>query len=404
MNKVGKILMTSLFIAYLSVIGIYMIVRADHDISNMENRELADKPSFSLEAVADGTFMEDTEAYVKDQFPGRDTWLKSYVDFQLLTDRTYINGHYVADDDWMLAEPEYDNRDAQIGKAVGKLNDFGTWVKDEGMELYYFSVPHKVALMDFILPDYIKKGHYQHNIDYFMDRVNSENVHAVDMTTRFSNEFTEDEIKEMYFKTDHHWNGHGSFLGYKMMEETLKETSAYFPDETPMDDAYQKKCLPEDKQFIGSYNRQLYMMVDTEEELCVYTEETYDDFSITVNGDEVNSSSFYNQAYGNEGKKNINFGELFSFNYAEVTVENKQRKEDGGKILIIKDSYANPMIFQIAQNFYETTYYDPRYNEDRTLKEYIGEHDFDVIAFVYNSAHLTGEDYNFDTYPVEKGD
>src|SRR5699024_8744432 len=272
------------------------------------------------------------------------------------------------------------------------------------MEMYYFSVPHKVALMDFLLPDYIKKGHYQHNIDYFMDHVDPEKVHAVDMTTQFADELTNDDIKEMYFKTDHHWNGYGSYLGYKMMEETWQETSAFFPDNTTPNDAYEKKCLPDDKQFIGSYNRQLYMMVDTEEELCIYTKDAFDDFNLTVNCKNKNLSSFYNRAYGNEAKKNINFGELFTFNYAEVTVENKKREADGGKILIIKDSYANPVIFQIAQNFYQTTYYDPRYNEDRILKEYIEEHDFDVIAFVYNSAHLTGEDYRFDSYPVEKGD
>lgn len=402
MNRTGKILLTSLFIAYLSVVGIYMILSADHDISDMENRNLAQKPELSLTGVANGTFMEETESYIKDQFPVRDTWLKSYVDYQLVTGRTYVNEHYVADDGWMLAEPEYDDRDERIEESAGKLNDFGEWLEGEGIDLYYFSVPHKVALMDFILPDYIKKGHYLHNIDHFMNHLNSEYVNAIDMTAKFSDEYTQEQIRDMYFKTDHHWNGYGSFLGYKVVEATFKDTLGNFPDETPSDDAYTKKCMPDDKRFIGSYNRQLYMALDADEELCVYTRDVFDDFKVMVNGKETKPNAFYNRAYGKDNKQNINFGELFSFNYGEVTVENQARIRDGGNILVVKDSYANPLIYQIAQNFHETTFYDPRYNEEMTLKEYVEKNDFDVVAYVYNSANLIGDAYNFDTYPTEK--
>src|SRR5699024_10598157 len=113
------------------------------------------------------------------------------------------------------------------------------------------------------------------------------------------------------------------------------------------------------------------------------------------------------QLYGrgfNEDKTLVNYSDLFTYNYREINIVNPKRAETDNKILIIKDSYANPIIYYIAEHFYETTIYDPRYNEDRTVQEFIEENDFDIVAMVYNSANLTGVTYNFDTYPVEAED
>lgn len=40
----------------------------------MENRTLQQRPALTLSSVLDGSYMEDVEAYVQDQFPLRDQW------------------------------------------------------------------------------------------------------------------------------------------------------------------------------------------------------------------------------------------------------------------------------------------------------------------------------------------
>lgn len=50
----------------------------DKTVSERENRALAGRPHFSVQAVLDGSFMTDFEAYYTDTFPKRDAFLTTY--------------------------------------------------------------------------------------------------------------------------------------------------------------------------------------------------------------------------------------------------------------------------------------------------------------------------------------
>lgn len=402
MNKFGKIFLSGLFIIFIFIFGMYMLVTPDNDISNTENRELAQVPDINSEAIVNGEYMKDVEEYFTDQFPARDVWLKAYVDYQRITNRTYISDHFVTDDDWILAKPSYSFLKKEIDRSTEKLNDFGAYLKEKNMELYYFSAPHKLSVLQSILPEYIKEGSYLKNIDYFMSKLDTDKVVPLDMTNAFLETFSEEEIKEMYFKTDHHWNANGAMTGYKMIEDTLFNHSSHFPKEKMNENIYEEKCLPSSKQFLGSYNRQLYMTVNAKSEnMCMYVakDNAYADFEVTLGDKEIDPFQLYGRGFGNENNTIINYSEIFTFNKREINIINKEKKDEDNKILIIKDSYANPMVYHIAQNFYKTTIYDPRYNEDRTVYEFIEQNDFDIVALVYNSAHLEGENYNFKSFP-----
>jgi len=54
----------------------------DRLFSVAERRILAGRPELTWETVMDGSYMEDCEKYLTDQFVGRDTWmkLKEYAD------------------------------------------------------------------------------------------------------------------------------------------------------------------------------------------------------------------------------------------------------------------------------------------------------------------------------------
>ena len=46
----------------------------DQEVSTSERRPLDQMPEFNKESFLNGTFQEDFEVYLKDQFPHRDTW------------------------------------------------------------------------------------------------------------------------------------------------------------------------------------------------------------------------------------------------------------------------------------------------------------------------------------------
>ena len=53
---------------------VWQMLLPDRERSDVENRTLQQRPALTLSSVLDGSYMEDVEAYVQDQFPLRDQW------------------------------------------------------------------------------------------------------------------------------------------------------------------------------------------------------------------------------------------------------------------------------------------------------------------------------------------
>lgn len=405
LNKFGKILLTSLFLTYLFVIGIYKIWAPDLLESEVEFRKLVQKPRLTLNNFIDATYMKDFEAYFTDQFPGRNVWLENYINYQLLSNKTYVYSYYMADENIIMPKPDFNfsiEGKAAIEETTEKVNSFSAYLKQNNKEFYIFLTPHKYTTLEFLYPNYIRQGSLREAVDHFMANLNEDNVISVDMTKEFS-DFSEKELKNMYWKTDHHWNINGALEGYKIIANTLEKHSKHgnVVEESLDNDYYQRACANDSTPFIGTYNRQLYLSVNTddEENMCtLINDEVFSNFEVVLNGKKVEPYEVYATGIFGESKERIYYGDIFTNDLREIKIINEKNK-GSGNILIVKDSYANPIIYHIAQNFHQTTVYDPRYNQDRTIKEYIEANDFDAVAIVYNSTHLTGANYNFDTPP-----
>lgn len=79
MKKAQKILSVVSFaviLAVFSIVGVYSFLDKDEKSSEMENRNLAQRPSFSLSSYFSGDFTSDFEEYYNDQFPARNMLVK----------------------------------------------------------------------------------------------------------------------------------------------------------------------------------------------------------------------------------------------------------------------------------------------------------------------------------------
>lgn len=74
MKKLYSILLGAM-LALLLAVGIWSLVDADPEVSATEKRALAARPEFSFQALADGSYIEQFEAYYSDTFPGREKML-----------------------------------------------------------------------------------------------------------------------------------------------------------------------------------------------------------------------------------------------------------------------------------------------------------------------------------------
>ena len=78
-NTIKKILHITSFVIVIAVfasIGFYSFFDKDEKMSEAENRNLAQKPEFSISSYFSGDFASNFEEYYNDQFPGRNTLVK----------------------------------------------------------------------------------------------------------------------------------------------------------------------------------------------------------------------------------------------------------------------------------------------------------------------------------------
>ena len=172
MNRRGKQLLTTLFLIYIFIIGIYMAVSPKYEISDVENRTLAQRPELTKKGIVDGSYMEDFEKFFTDQFPGRNVWLHAYVQYERLTNQTFIYDYYITDDHWIMPRPVKEVPKDEIDISTGNLNKLGKKMKERGIEFYYFMIPSKANMMQFLYPYYIREGAAdEKNRTYFMSKV-----------------------------------------------------------------------------------------------------------------------------------------------------------------------------------------------------------------------------------------
>jgi DHHW protein len=375
------------FLTFIFIMAPYIQFMGATEVSRFENRNLQQKPDMTIDKLVDGKYMEQFEQYFTDQFPGRNVWVKAYLNFQRYTDKTFIYDYYITDKNWIMPKPDTSYRTKDMKTAVKHLEEVDKTAEKAGSQLIYVSLPHKVNHVDVNKPSYIMEDTGIKSKNYMMEQLAQTDVEVLDIGKKMEKELTPEEINSLYYKTDHHWNIDGAFYAFEKLAEQLEMTV----DESD----YAEKCF-DDKSFEGSYNRQLYMMVDaSNENMCIkYPEEDFDSFKVTTNGKERSVDDVFALAKDREDKL-VEYKHLFTGDYAKLSIENP-RADNDKKVLISKDSYTNPMVSLIAQKFSKTDVIDLRHYKKKTFEQLIEENDYDYVLIMINDDKLTGPVYNFD--------
>ena len=103
-EKSNAALTVGFFAVIILIFTIADWLTGDRIFSENENRMLATRPKLGVETILDGSFMEDYEAYVTDQFVGRDTWVELKTRGDVLLQKKAINGVYLGADDYLIEQ------------------------------------------------------------------------------------------------------------------------------------------------------------------------------------------------------------------------------------------------------------------------------------------------------------
>ena len=342
------------------------------DFSADENRVLESTPKISVDALADGTFMDSVENYVGDHFPLRKMFISLNTEVQLAIGKRDIGSNYgktpaeggvYFGSQGHLYEVLLPNKTDTFTKNVTAITEFG---KNAGLPLTVMPVPSGSQEQAVNLPAFAPNHDQREELQTIQSAVKSGTtvINLFDTLSAGKGDF--------YFKTDHHWNIYGAFEGYKALAHAVGVQPL-----AKSDFAFQTVS----NAFYGT----LYSKAITFNPQA-------DDFILPV----CNKPSNITQQTGKQIRKGIyweqyltkkdKYATFFGGNHSVDVVKNVDIKDDR-KLLIIKDSYANSLVPFLAQNFSEIHIVDLRYY-NQNIYQYIKDNKITDLAAVYSIKQL----------------
>ncbi len=350
--------------------------------SDSERRELEKFPKFSIEAVMDGTFMEDFEAYTLDQFPFRDQFrrLKAKMAFDVLGQKDnndiYIVDGYASKMEYPLSKPMLDH-------AAERFNFLYEEYLQDAENIYFAIVPDKNY---FLAEDhgYLTLD-YEELIGYMKDQ--TDYMTYIDLAEEL-------ELEDFYF-TDTHWRQENLVDVAETMLEAMgagEERGAMEKTENGVQEVdgkagngndieYQKIDL--DIPFYGVYYGQAALPMEPDslsyltnamlEDCKVYSHDTGSPVEIPM--------------YDMEKAEGKDPYEMFlSGTRAVLTIENPH-VDNGKELIVFRDSFGSSLIPLLMKGYEKITVLDIRYVNSLMLGQFVEFGTQDVL-FLYSTMLL----------------
>lgn len=348
------------------VFGLFFVnlLTEDRVFSPVENRNLMQRPVFSWESLFSGEFMRDFEEYVTDQFAGRDGWtaLKAYAERML--GKKENNGIYIAGD--RLIE-KFDRIDRSLFES--NLRAVDRFLENAGVPTYLMLIPSAAEIYRDSLPagapNIDQAGLIQSAME--MTQATAADAYAALMARR-------DEY--IFYRTDHHWTSLGACFGADALLAAMGKDGV-----SP--DRWNSQAVSE--EFFGtlySASGARYIQPDSME---IYVPAEGIEVS-SFEGGEWTQRPLYDMEKLNGKDK---YSMFLGGNQPLAVV---RTGHEGGKLLLIRDSYADCMVPFLTEAYSEIHLIDLRYYK-MSVADYVRENGIDEAAVVYSLKNFV-EDRN----------
>ena len=136
-----------LLLLLLSVVSLFWPTRR---FSASERRNLAQRPKLSYEGIVDGTFSNEVESYLADQYPARDIWVYLNSLQNRILGIDYQNGIYRGKDGYLIQGFEKSEIDKEDQEKQKILNSF--LERNAQLQSYVMLVPTASWILKDLLP------------------------------------------------------------------------------------------------------------------------------------------------------------------------------------------------------------------------------------------------------------
>ena len=323
------------------------LLSSDKEFSDMENRELAQKPVFSGKLFLDGRYQGSYEEWLNDQFFWRDGWSFAAANLQAAFGKKDINGVYLGKNGCLLEKyKETDFEQEQVKENIRYLSDFLNYaVKHYGKSrVHCMMLPSKAEALPDSLPVFAESFNTGEVLKGLRESLDNPDVllNTEDILKKHQKEY-------IYYRTDHHWTTLGAYYAWIQFAE-----AAGLPVEGL--EYYQREIVF--TEFYGTtYNKAHIRVAPDSVELFHNLGEK--GIHVDMDDGELVAGSVY---FPEEAEKGFNkYNIFFSKNTFKIVVTTQAGT--GKSLLLIKDSFANCFVPFLTEDYDQIIMVDYRYGK-----------------------------------------
>ncbi|MCL1848894.1 MAG: DHHW family protein [Clostridiales bacterium] len=373
------------FSLYILALGLLGMLLPDRELSPMENRYLVTKPELEWRSVLSGDYMRAFDAYLTDQFPGRDFWISFKALCQRETGQKENNDVYFAADGYLIGKPQKPDADVTENNLASVLA-----LRRLGYDVSLIVSPMAAQVLQDKLP--------VHAYDPVQARLIAKlRLEAADVFVDVEPALRQaaDKGRQVFFRTDHHWTMGGAYEAYAayMLRQGL-----------PPLPLSQDESVIVSTDFLGTLWSKCALPGIVPDEIRVYPPVLPigdSDFIFEMEFFDGNSlqriPSLYQNAYL-EQKDQYAF--FLGQNQPLLVIRRIQgassidvfsdNSSDPRILLLFKDSYAHCLVPFLAPHYDEIHMVDLRYWRHDPLA-YMEEHGVREVLFLYNADNFSSD-------------
>lgn len=361
-RKVQEQLVGIIFILILFLFLIINIIVPNREKSVQENRMLATKPKFRLSSLISGDYDEKFEAYMDDQFVGRDMWRKLKVTVDRICGSRLENGVYIGRNGQLLEQIEVadENHLAANIKAIKSFSE-----SQKKIPVRMMLVPDAANVLNHSLPA-LAKPEDQTQMFSMVRKDLGDSVEWIDVSAELNKHKTE----KIYYKTDHHWTTLGAFYAFQAAAPSLGI-------EGDLSGKYVSHAVS--NSFNGMLASKSGVNLGEKEQIDIYVPTEEDTDLIVDYVDEgKRSTSLYDSSKLKEKDQYTVFlgGNSSLLDIRTVSTSTK-------RLLLVKDSFANSFIPFLTPYYREIVVVDPRYYSG-TINDLMDSYRISEVLFLYS--------------------
>lgn len=367
--KFNKIYYISISLAFLLILLFFVIaniINNDKEFSEIENRNLQEKPKILSE-----NYVEKLNSYMADQFFIREKLISFKSRIDLVLGKNKINNVYIGSDNQLFEEFKITSNDDLFNK-VDVINEFKK--ANEDLLVNFMLVPTATSILDDKLPLYAPVDdeiEYINNVkSYLLDDIKF--IPIYDKLKANKNEY-------IYYKTDHHWTTDGAYLGYEAFCESTGIEATNKED-------FEKIIGSND--FYGSLSSKVGLFGLYKDKLNIYIPKNSNMLVNYVMEQKKDTSLFNSDKLKHKDKYQV----FLNGNHPLIEIETDKNLDK--KILVIKDSFANNFVPFLTENYGNIFLIDLRYYTE-SINEFIKNNDINEVLFLYNVNTFNEDDSIF---------